>query len=140
MIRERIHNPANRFHKELLLFCFMPVIQLELNQSLRIWNSRSIRQSATAPGGVPEILFHFPEKTGFEKQSIPVTHEEIRIVEDIFRIDNPPMTKDEDIFELFFCYMGMCGFQNPQDPESALDLYVNMLGVLENDNFDINTS
>ena len=68
MIRSRIHKPACPLHKEVLIFSFMPVIQSQLNECVRIWNTRRIRQSAKAPGGIPEILFNVPSSAGFRNR------------------------------------------------------------------------
>ena len=34
------------------------------------WNSRNVRQSGAAPGGVLGVLFHIPGTMGFQNQEI----------------------------------------------------------------------
>ena len=58
LIKCRIFNPGCQFHREALIFSFMPVIRAQLNDFVRIWNIREIRQSSTSLGCVPEILFN----------------------------------------------------------------------------------
>ena len=57
MLKTGLFKPSLEMHQELLLFCFMPVIQAELNDFVRVWNLRNVRQSAAGPGGKPDILF-----------------------------------------------------------------------------------
>ena len=60
----RIFNLGSQFHDEALIFSFMPIIQGQLNNFVRIWNIRKIRKFLTFPGGVPEILFNAPSRVG----------------------------------------------------------------------------
>ena len=40
LIKCRIYNPGFEFHREALIFSYMPVIQAQLNDFVRIWNIR----------------------------------------------------------------------------------------------------
>jgi len=53
---------SNVNHVECIRYCFMDVIQDELNNFLLFWNSHRIRHSAGAgcPGGVPDQLYFLP--------------------------------------------------------------------------------
>ena len=104
MEKKQIFESTSEAHRELLL-CFSPVIQAELNDFVTVWNSRFIRQSAQAPGGVPNMLFNFPESTGFEKQGIAVNETDIKIGENLLAIDHCPVFKYGDSHELFICYV-----------------------------------
>lgn len=137
LIREFIYTPSNNFHVEALLFCFMPVIQSELNESLKLWNSRNIRQSSRAPGGIPDILFNIPASVGFENQGLIAREIDIVAAEERFGIQYPPMCKNEDTWELLYCYTQIHGLECPRDPESALDLFTNLLQFLQNDGFNV---
>ena len=65
-----IFKPDNKLHEELLLLVFMSILQKELNEFLMTWNSRNVRQSGAAPGGVLDVLFHMPGTVGFQNQEI----------------------------------------------------------------------
>ena len=56
LIKCRIYNPGSEFHREALTFSFMLIIQVQLNDFVRIWNLQKIRKPSTSPGGVPEIF------------------------------------------------------------------------------------
>ena len=72
MEKEGLYNGNLEIHREVLLFCFLPVIQYELNGLIIMWNRRHVRQSSVGPAGKPGILFYLPTTVGFEHQSIPV--------------------------------------------------------------------
>ena len=126
---------ASEIHATLLLFCFMPVVQLELEEFRRVWNLHRVRRSAEAPGGRPETLFSMPESTGFISQGIPVSSQDLQVADTVLRIDNIPITNDEDLYELLKCYVVINDFDIPIDAEGALDLYVLLLQCLHNDGF-----
>ena len=137
MIKSHVYDPSNHFHTKVFLFAFMPVIQLELNQSLKIWNSRNIRQSAQTPGGVPEILFYMPNTVGYELNGVNVDDNQIQTIENILGIQHAPMYKNIDLWELLNCYMQIYNLELPKDPESAIDLFVRLLEILRVEDFEV---
>jgi len=137
MVKQHIYLPSNIFHTEAFIFSFMPVIQLELNQSLKMWNARNVRQSSRTPGGVPDILFNMPLTVGFENKGIDLNENDIKIAENLFSIQHAPMYKIKDLWELLFCYTQIHHIDLPQDPESALEVYVKLLELLKDDDFEV---
>ena len=77
-----IFKPDNKLHEELLLFVFMSILQNELNEFLATWNSQNVIQSATAPDGVPDVLFHMPVTVGFQNQGITAEKRDLDAVEE----------------------------------------------------------
>ena len=96
MTKSGLYHPDVMAHQELLLFCFLPVIQLELNDFFTTWNSRNVRKSASGPGGKPDMLFQFPTTTGHGHQGKVVSQRDIEIAEEILKIDEPPRYKNRD--------------------------------------------
>lgn len=137
MVSHHIYKPSNEFHQEALLFAFLPVIQLELNESLKVWNARNIRQSSSAPGGVPNILFHISESIGYRNQGFQTLPEEIEVVEDLVEIQQPPISKEKDIFDLITCYVHIHNLSVSRDAESALDLFATILNLFNRDGFEV---
>ena len=72
MVENGLFRPQMSTHQECLLFCFLPILQVELNLFLKTWNTRQVRQSAAAPGGKPDMLFHVPSSIGYTCQGIEV--------------------------------------------------------------------
>ena len=85
------------FQESLLMFCFSPIIQQQLNKFQRTWNLRHCRQSSRAPAGKPDILLKFPHTVGFKSKGIPIKDTDIAIADAIF--DNmhvPSAVKNTD--------------------------------------------
>ena len=76
------------YYRSLMQFCFMSVIQKELDQYEEDWNNHRVRRQVQlrVPTGIPNILFTFPERYGESR------HESTTRYRD--QIDN--------IFKLFF--------------------------------------
>ena len=55
-------HPGNVRETDLLRFCFMHILQTNLDDVRRQWNTHRIRPSTNArcPAGVPESLYNFP--------------------------------------------------------------------------------
>ena len=119
------------------LFSFIPVTQAHLNDFVRIWNIRKIRKSSTSPGGVPEILFNAPSTVGFDKKGYSVDDLDLRVAQDIIGIDQHPICKNDEMHELFICYINIYKLEVPRDPEDAITFYVKILECLEQDGFQI---
>ena len=133
MEKHGLFKPSLEIHKEVLLFCFMPVIQSELNEFTRTWNMRNVRQSANGPGGKPDILFQLPSSVGFTNQGIAVEASDIDVANDVLGIECPPVFKNEDLNELCLCYTQINNFALARDADGALDVYVNILNCFEQD-------
>ena len=59
MEKESLYNGNLEKHKDVLLFCFLPVIQYELNGLTIMWNRRHLLQSSVGPAGKPDIFSIF---------------------------------------------------------------------------------
>ena len=88
MIKCSIYNPGSDFHREALIFSFMPVIQAQLNDFVCIWNIREIRKCSTSSGGVPEIFFNAPSTVGFDKKRYSVDDLDLPVAQDIMALIN----------------------------------------------------
>ena len=128
LIKCRIYNPGSEFHREALIFSFMPVIQAQLDDFVYIWNIRKIRRSSTSPGGVPEILFNAPSTVGFDKKGYSVDDLDLRVAQDIIGIDQHSICKNDEMHELFKCFSNIYKLEVPHDPEGAIT-YVKNFGI-----------
>ena len=119
------------------MFSFMPVIQAQLNDFVRIWNIQEIRKSSTSPGDVPEKLFNALSTVGFDKKGYPVDYLDLHVAQDIIGNDQHPICKNDKMHELFICYINIYKLEVPRDPEDAITFYVKMLECLEQDGFQV---
>ena len=67
-----LYNDDSEFERECLKFCFMQVIQKELNVIARNWNLHRIRPSnnAESPSGIPDVLYFNPLSAEVENYSV----------------------------------------------------------------------
>lgn len=135
MVKDKIYCPSNEIHVELLLYCFMPIIQYELNQFAKVWNARNVRKSSAAPGGRPDVLFHMPGSQGFTKQGIAVSNNDLAIAQNIVDIEHQPFYINSDIRELIECYIALFNILISQNAEGALDAYISILNCFCDDGF-----
>ena len=122
-----IFKPDNKLHGELLLFVLMPILQKELNEFLMTWNSRNVRQSAAALGGVPDVLFHMFGTVGFQNHGIGAKKRNIDLEEDVLGVTLLPFFRNKDLYELFECYVPIHSLLLPEDPESGIQFYAELL-------------
>lgn len=60
--------------------CFMPVLQKELNTlRISIWNNHWVwkQKGKELPTGIPEHIYHCPEKYGGEKGGFAITEQQL---------------------------------------------------------------
>ena len=68
-----VFNTVNPLHIECLRFCFLPLIQVQLNQFVENWNEHRIRrQRMEVPSGIPNVLYFQPEIFGSTDYSFPL--------------------------------------------------------------------
>ena len=79
-----------------MLFCFLPIIQKELDEFTKIWNLSFVRQSASAPAGKPDLLFEVLSTIGYRKQSVAVAT-------NILGINDHPVYKNKEMHQLLIC-------------------------------------
>ena len=84
MVNKGVHRPQLETHVECFLFCFLPIIHLELNDAVKTWKRRPLRQSSSSPGGKPDI-YYLPETVGYRKMGLTVSEEYLTIAEEIVR-------------------------------------------------------
>jgi len=62
LIDANVYHPGHVQETDLLRFCFMHILQKNLDDVRRQWNTHRIRPSSNSrcPAGVPEVLYQFP--------------------------------------------------------------------------------
>ena len=54
------------YYRDFLVVVFFPILEKELHEFVRYWNTHRIRYNSKAdcPGGIPEDLFNMPLYVG----------------------------------------------------------------------------
>ena len=110
-------------------YCFMAVIQQDLDAVRRQWNTHRIRPSAGArcPAGIPDELFYLPPSSAVDCMLRPAVQLPRELQDEL---EEPRACEDEDR-ESYFDYL--CQFHNwhaPTDADSATELYFRLLSSL----------
>lgn len=137
IVDRQLYRPNLETHQECLLFCFLPIIQRELNEFYKTWNLHNVRQSSCAPGGKPDILFGVPSVVGHRNHGIHVNDEDLDIVSEVLGIDQYPVYRNKDMHDLLICYVHINDITIAKDAEGGIDMYIKLLQCLENDGFMI---
>ena len=104
---------------------------------VRIWNIPEIRKFSTSQDDTPGILFNAPSTVGFDKEGYSVDDLDLRVAWDITGIEQHPICKNSEIYELFICYINIYKLEVPCDPEDTISLHAKFLQCLEQDGFKI---
>ena len=120
------------FHKEIeaevevLRFCFMAVLQNELNEMSFLWNSHRMRPNihARCPPGIPDQLYFSSENDG----KVTVSDYDVA---DLYQLSaNNGRCKDSTINQSLNVICEREGLNSePNSPEDALELYLTLMQI-----------
>lgn len=91
MVDEGYFDPGLRYHLECIRFCFMAIIQKELDETRTLWNSHRIRHvnNSECPGGRPDFLYFNPQPSGGTDCKFPISNQDIVLAEE--QCENQPL-------------------------------------------------
>ena len=77
-LKDLIDNSIN-YHVEIMRFCFMFIIQQELDEMKSMWNTHYIREVSNSeyPPGRPNFLYFMPEQSGGRSFRFPVNEMDV---------------------------------------------------------------
>ncbi|KAK1154813.1 hypothetical protein AOXY_G27781 [Acipenser oxyrinchus oxyrinchus] len=115
---------GNFLDKNLIQFCFLQIIQDDLNRTVHLWNNHRIRPSRNqvSPHGRPVIMYTLPHLHGAQSQLCNVTPEQVGMcLEEC--TPKGPTPCDAIVFELCCLLMQEHDCSAPTNPSDALVLY-----------------
>ncbi|KAF3840352.1 hypothetical protein F7725_019069 [Dissostichus mawsoni] len=117
--------------KSVLQFCFMGIIQDELDETTCVWDSHVIRPSKNdrVPSGRPKVMYMFPELYTTEDCISPVEGADAQLCRSncTFR---PAVPCDTDIYNICNLLMMESQLNLPADSYQALDLYLDLRNTI----------
>ena len=77
-------------HVECLQFCFMSILQNELHEAAKLWNTHVIRPSHNehSPSGRPDTLYCIPEATGTVNYLVNLENADIELVDELCSVNS----------------------------------------------------
>lgn len=117
---------SNVLQMECLWFSFSPLIQKELDEVCRHWNSHYIRKSRhDTVAGRPDELFYLPECIDAENQLQAIGNAKFQ---DMFQYCHD--YQEEYLYQEYFRTIATHGqFEEPNSWQEALDLYRQLLAI-----------
>ncbi|XP_051530514.1 uncharacterized protein LOC127427138 [Myxocyprinus asiaticus] len=113
--------------KNLIRFCFMGIIQDELDKTAHVWDAHVIRPSKIdrVPSGRPNIMYLFPELYRAENYLLLVESGDLQLckTECTFQSSIPC---DSDVYDICNTVMAETHFDLPNDSYQAIDLYLHL--------------
>ncbi|XP_034339055.2 uncharacterized protein [Magallana gigas] len=113
---------GNFLDKNLAQFCFMQLIQDELQEVVHLWNTHRMRQSPhqVSPSGRPLTMYRLPHLYNAEHHLCQVSLEKIRVCKEECSFKGPCPC---DRFELCCLLMAENNLQPPVNSDTAKRLY-----------------
>ncbi len=127
MIEDNIFDNSSGLHLQIIRFCFMELIQKELDRNLKEWNLHFIRKSKNADGphGMPEIMYTVPELFDSEEKGINIDEETIKLYQEIYAIKYEKTGCKKIFLDLINLLL-----PNIQKPESAEHQFIYILNTI----------
>ena len=123
------YNPGKYFAKNCLQYCFMALINTDLQETASLWNSHRIRRSrpTACPSGIPDELYLLPENVGAQDHGILVDR---RVVQDMRSYSSVAhKCASPDIQEYLDHVMQQSQRALPQTPEDCVQLFLFLSSV-----------
>lgn len=130
-LRDRgLYDGHNAVHNQCLQFCFMDLIQKELDAVTADWNAHTIRSQkhTECPTGKPDILYFSPELFQSHNYGTPIDMEEVNICKDLYG-KQPPHGYSSQFLDIVQLLRGEAS--KPATVDEALDMYVNIIDDID---------
>lgn len=119
----------NLLHIECLRFCYLPIIQEQLDIFVMNWNAHRIRaqRNLRIPHGIPDVLYYQPEiyESNEYSHPLPCSLGTIRDISSEFTSEYPSRGCSDDFLQIIELTTGMARGQSPsvQTVEEADELF-----------------
>ncbi|XP_070550507.1 uncharacterized protein [Ptychodera flava] len=131
MEREGLFTLRHNLHKCLVRYCYLGVIQAELDEVINQWNDHPLRQQRQleVPCGIPNILYYSPELTGGTDMLQPFGEDTSNLHQ---YTSFPSYIGDDSLEELLDDIMTNEGLLPPRTSREAKQLYQTLKEICEN--------
>ena len=119
-------------HLEVIRFCFIGLIQTELDEVKEMWNNHRIRfiRNSECPSGRPNVLYHAPQLTGGIECKFPLSQSDITVAR-TFCQDSPLFGCPKETVQLCHIIMSEKDLQIPSTPEEAKLLFETLITEIQ---------
>ncbi|XP_033738138.1 uncharacterized protein LOC117325763 [Pecten maximus] len=122
---------TNAMHIECMRFCFMDLLQYELDTIRMEWNHHSVRRYRQAtPYGKPDMLFYIPSLYGAIDYKIAVDQGDLDAVPAEYQVPIPRGCMDINAAQ-FHTFMSERGLRMPSSADEAVELFGQLVGNID---------
>ena len=126
---ETIFDPSIWYHVQFSRFCFMSVVQIELDQTKNLWNNHYIirkTHNAESPPGRPNVLYFTPTLSNGEECKLPSNDHDFLLAEQM--VEEPSFLGcSQEILEFAILVMQEYDIDVPNDFIQAKELLLLLL-------------
>ena len=125
---ENILDTSLTYHVEFLRFCFLGILQEELDETRRLWNNHFVRKSRNAecPEGRPDVLFYTPSLVGGRDCRLPFVEADVNLA--LPYCEAPEHFGSSDyIVDFAALIMNEGNITMPRTPHQAKELFITLL-------------
>ncbi|XP_065917342.1 uncharacterized protein [Dysidea avara] len=119
---------SSEYHIDCLRYCFMDLIQAELDYVAHEWNIHRIRPSNHNPGGIPDKLYFFPEDEGTRSYRHTVSSDDVESARE-WSVTKP-CSVPKEFTDLAEHVMSEDNISKPTNADEAIVLYKHLKSVL----------
>ncbi|CAL9692552.1 unnamed protein product [Knipowitschia caucasica] len=125
LLKDRDQYSGDFLDKNLIQFTCLEIIERELQEVSRLWNTHTIRRSrnAVSPPGKPIVMYRLPQLFGCTDHLKQVGNEQIELCREEC-LPRGPHPCDETVFEISCLAMAENNLHPPTSSEEAIELYL----------------
>ena len=124
-----VFQDANPLHVECVRFCFMDLIQVDLDRIAKNWNLHTIREQKNVdiPNEKPDILYLLPELNGHLDYGTPIDQDDVAACKEMYSSNKQHCSNE--FLELLSLIKPDA---NPGTKfEESMDLFIELQALLE---------
>ncbi|XP_019859117.1 PREDICTED: uncharacterized protein LOC109587312 [Amphimedon queenslandica] len=124
-------NTSYNYHIDTARYALAPLIQKQLDTFKSEWNLHYVRKPsmAEAPGGIPNVLYDFPQLKGVDNYACSIPDQTIRSLKDQFT--TVPSIVNENYKNLADALVRQYHLPEPLNLTNALELFFSLLELFE---------
>ena len=120
------------YHVDALRFCFMGLIQSELDETRTLWNSQRIRKvrHSECPSGRPDVLYYLPSNQGARKHGLNIDARDIELAKSFCQVPSK-IGCSQEMLAFALLLMSENDLESPAVANEAKDLYLTIINELQ---------
>ena len=133
LVDSSIYDPDISYHVECARFCFLPLLQLELDETVALWNSHRIRKvrNSESPAGRPDILYFSPQHSNGRESGYRFNNRDMSFAEQM-TADPSLLPCSPAMNQLCRQLMATYNYELPKDARSAKALFLLLVQLIDN--------